>query len=170
VRALVKWTKGKVAGAAISLIVSVIIGPLLVYEYTSRPIIDYKLDSYEYYNFHFGSETVNLEVCNRGGIDADVWLILTVENATIVEPESKPYIQYNETETRVLILCRKGAEEMKRGYSLKILPDGDPQTIVLKYAVEKVFNWGSIFWEPNPIYPVTLTYNRTNTMEYRRIQ
>jgi len=166
---MVKWTRWKIVGAVISLAISAVVGPLLVYEYVSRPIIDYELASSDYYNFHFGAETVNLEVCNRGGIDTNVWLILAVENATIVEPESKPYIRYSETQTRILLLCRKEAETMKHGYSLEIVRDDDPQTIVLKYTVEKVFDWGSIFCTMNPIYPTTLTYNRTDAMTYKRI-
>ncbi len=166
---MVEWTRLKIIGAVFSLIISAIIGPLLVYLYVSRPIIDYKLDSSEYHNFNYGAETVDLKVCNRGGIDADVWLVLTVENATIVELESKPHIRYNQTETRILLLCRKGADTLKNGYSLEILPDGYPQTIVLRYTVEKVFNLGSIFWDDNPIYPTTLTYNRTDTWVYRMI-
>ena len=166
---MVEWTRWKIVGAAVSLAISAIVGPLLVYEFVNRPIVDYKLESYDYYDFHSGAETVNLMICNRGGIDARVWLILKVENVTIIEPESQPYIKYNETETRIRLLCRKGADQMKHGYSLEIMPLGNPQTIVLTYTVEKIFEWGSIFCDRNPIAPTTLTYNRTDTMTYRRI-
>ena len=63
---MVEWTRWKIVGAALSLVISAIVGPLLVYEYVNRPLIDYKFESYDYYDFHFGAETVNLKICNRG--------------------------------------------------------------------------------------------------------
>jgi hypothetical protein len=165
---LMKLTKKMVAGI-VGLLISAILGPIFVYEYTNRPIVDYKFGNSEYLIFHYRNETVDLDVCNRGGIDIDAWLVLTVENASIIAPQPKSYIQYGENETRVLLLLRKGATEMMHGFSLEIRPDGDPQTIVLRYGIETVLNFNSIFCDVNGIYPTVLTYNRTSNLEYKSI-
>jgi hypothetical protein len=163
-----KLTKKMIAGI-VGLLISAVLGPILVYEYTSRPIIDYTLGGSEYINFHYRNETVDLGVCNRGGIDVSAWLVLTIENASIIAPTPKPYIQYNHTETKILLLLRNGNTGMMHGFSLEITPEGDPQTIVLSYRIERVFDWNSIFCTVNAIEPIILTYNRTSALEYRRI-
>ena len=165
---MVTLTK-KVAGGIVGLLISAIIAPILVYQYTNRPIIDYALGNSEYLNFHYSNETVDLNVCNRGGIDTNAWLVLEVVNASIIAPQPKSWIQYNETETKVLLILTKSATRMMHGYSLEITPAGDPQTIVLRYTIERGFDLNAVFCSFNGMDTTTLTYNRTSALEYKRI-
>jgi hypothetical protein len=166
---LIEWKSGKAISGLIVLLISAILGPILVYEYINRPIINYELEGVDSINFDSQNLVIQMLYRNRGKIHATIVLVLTTENATIKKPESLPaYIIYNETKTRIRVYAVTDMETYGRE-SLGILPKDGVQTFSISMNVEKPFDFGSIFWEPKPTYPATLTYNKTGAMEYARI-
>ena len=155
------------------LIFTCILAPILVgvvvWEITNQPLIDYKLESSDSLNLHWESYLpVNLMIRNRGGIDASVWLILTVENATIQEIQ-ETNIEYSENKTSVRVFLPKSMEHWGTGKTLNIIPKNNVQTFSIYYDVEKVFDLMSLFSDINPIKPTFLTFNQTQPDVYTKI-
>ena len=156
------------------LLFTAILAPILVgvgvWEITNQPLIDYKLDSNNSLNLHYKSNLpVKMMIRNRGGIDASVWLVLTVENATIQEPQGSS-ILYNETQTKVGLFLTKGDEDWGIGKTLKVIPKEGTQTFSVHYSVTKNFDLLSVAYRLKPIYPITLIFNQTQPETYTLVE
>jgi len=166
---LVEWANKKVVGSLIVLLFTVIFAPILVNQYVNQPVINYRLNAVDMVNFEYQSLSVELSYCNRGGMDASIFLVLTTENAIIEKPEPLPsFITYNETHTEIYISTWKNMDYYA-SESLNILPKNNPETFSLTFTVTKNFDIVSIFWTSKPIYPTTLTYYQTDTNQYTKV-
>jgi len=161
--------KSTIAILFFTCILAPIVVGVVVWEITNRPLIDYKLESSDSLNLHYEVYLpVKLMIRNRGGIDASVWLILTVENATIEEIQSTN-IKYNENKTEVRVFLPKGMEDWGIGETLNIIPKNDAQTFSVHYNVTKIFELLSFVCTIKPIKPTTLTFNQTQPDVYTKI-
>jgi hypothetical protein len=155
--------------AILILVITVILAPIAIWEFESQPLIDYTLESNSTLDLHFNSSiSVNLMVRNRGGLDATVWLSLTVENATIQEIHGSNII-YNSTKTQASVFLPKNTENWGIGLTLNVVPTNGTQTFSVLYGLTKVFGLTSIFYTINPILPTTLTFNQTQPEIYTEV-
>lgn len=166
---MVEWKSLKVIGPLVTIVFAAIIAPIIVSQYLNQPRIHFYLEGDDTVNFEYQTLSVKLRYCNRGGIDTTIILILTVKNATIKKPDPlTTNIIYNETKTKIYVSVWKNMDHYG-AKSLTILPKNSPQTFSITYNVGKNFDLGSMFWTRKPIYPTTLTYNKTDTNEYTKI-
>lgn len=96
--------------------------------WSQRPIIDYHIAE-EFLPASLGENdypmNVTLRFRNRGNIDANLKLVVTVKNANVTTNGLQPWIEYSETQVKFNIWAMKNTETFN-SYEAKVYPVGEP--------------------------------------------
>jgi len=154
---------------------------------SNRPIVDYRLALPKNYadNYELG-DIINLEhynpdievqsqVRNRGGIDACVNLIITLENASFTQKKPTDIFLENDT-IRKIISKPQANQENYVFFTSFIIPNEECESFSIAYSLERrtsndfFENIINHFLLGNPYSPIYIEFNRIDENSFERVK
>jgi len=156
----------KIGGIVLAIVIGVA-AIVIGFAITNKPLVDYTvINPPDTWDFRFGPLEIDLGLRNRGGIDAPIWLIVTVRNAVITEDKSTLSPEFNQTVLKIYTSAINSQKEYGH-FNAYVTPKDEPTNFTISYRVERN-RWDlmSSFAQIQGWKPTTLTYNRTDTTQY----
>lgn len=156
-------------------VIILVVGSLIVYGVTQRPLVDCHIDSLNAHYLYFGkTEDIAVYVQNRGPTDAPVTVHLTGENVTFIEMDHKPYLKLDWSEARFYTTLPKEMDGPNQVTFYFEITEG-AEEVCIKCSVDKRFEltptgmFNYFFGEVREYDPIECKYNKTGTSQYTLI-